>query len=77
MIWNHTMPASARLPGNLYTFSSYYKPDYMKDAIRALTAELATREDMQPDWKDQLTFMLEWLAIRQIQMQAQPALPQC
>lgn len=77
MIWNHTMPASARLPGNLYTFSSYYKPDYMKDAIRALTAELATREDMQPDWKDQLTFMLEWLAIRQIQMPARPELPQC
>lgn len=65
MIWNHAMPEAARLPGNLYTFSSYYKPDYMKDAIRALTTELATREDMQPDWKDQLTFMLEWLAVGQ------------
>ena len=78
MIWNHTMPASARLPGNLYTFSSYYKPAYMKDAIRALTTELATREDMQPDWKDQLTFMIDWLATRQIQTRTPlPEVPQC
>lgn len=74
LIWNHTMPEHARLPGNLYTFSPYYKPAYLKDAIRALTIELATREDMQPDWKDQLAFMLDWLATRQVQ--TQPPLPE-
>ena len=52
------------------------------EAIRtdntARTTELATREDMQPDWKDQLTFMLEWLAIRQIQTRTPlPEVPQC
>ena len=78
MIWNHTMPASARLPGNLYTFSSYYTPAYMKDAIRALTTELAGRSDLDADWQRELNFMFNWLATRQVQTQITlPEVHQC
>lgn len=62
MIWNHSMPEDARTHGFLaYTFSSYYTGDYMKKAVRALAEELATRTDMEAEWKRQLEMMKNYL----------------
>jgi hypothetical protein len=67
MIWNHTMPASARLPGNLYSFGPTYTRQYMIDAISAIVPELAQRKDMTPHWTAQLNRMKDWLRTRQIE----------
>lgn len=67
MIWNHTMPTSARLPGNLYRFGPTYTRKYMIDAIRAIVPELAQRKDMTPDWTTQLERMKDWLSTHQLQ----------
>ena len=66
MIWNNTMPAAARLPGNLYTFGPTYHRDYLLQAVKALSQELATRTDMAPAWVEQLQHMLRWLGTPQI-----------
>ena len=68
MIWNHTMPHSARLPeGNRYsTFGPEYTEAYLKQAVRCLSSELSTRTDMAPDWQRQLDRMLAWLGTAQI-----------
>jgi hypothetical protein len=67
MIWNHTMPASARLPGNLYSFGPTYTRKYMIDAISAIVPELAQRKDMTPDWTAQLERMKDWLRTWQLE----------
>lgn len=67
MIWNHTMPGAYRLPGNLYSFGSYYSEPYMLKAVRAITLELAGRTDMTAEWKRQLKQMSDWLATPQLQ----------
>ena len=47
MIWNHTMPEDAKLrPYTHYSFGVRYPREYMIDAIRALTIELAARNDI-------------------------------
>lgn len=67
MIWNHTMPVSARLrPYISYDFSPFYTKAYMLEAIKHLTPELATRTDMKPEWKRELSRMLDWLATHQL-----------
>lgn len=66
MIWNHTMPASARLPGNLYSLGPTYTRDYMLKAIEAIVPELATRNDMTKDWVRQLQKMIDWLSKHQL-----------
>jgi len=66
MIWNNTMPAMCRLPGNLYSFGPFYTKKYMLDAVAAITAELANRTDMAPDWLSQLQQLVDWLATPQL-----------
>ena len=66
MIWNHTMPVSARLPGNLHSFGPIYTRDYMINAIEAIVPELATRNDMTKDWMQQLQKMIDWLSTHQL-----------
>ena len=66
MIWNHTMPASARLPGNLYGFGPTYTREYMLGAIVAIVPELATRTNMTPEWRRQLQHMIDWISIYQL-----------
>lgn len=74
MIWNNTMPASCRLPGNLYSFGPSYTRAYMLQAIRAITVELTKRTDMQRDWQYQLQQMIRWLATPQVGATAQELL---
>lgn len=72
MIWNNTMPASARQPGNLYSFGPTYTRDYMLSAIVAIVPELATRNDMTSEWKQQLQHMVDWISTHQLD-RAEPA----
>ena len=66
MIWNNTMPASARIPGNLYSFGPTYTREYMMGAIVAIVPELAMREDMTIEWRQQLQHMINWLSTHQL-----------
>ena len=66
MIWNSTMPASARLPGNLYSFGPTYTRKYMLSAIVAIVPELATRNNMTPEWRRQLQHMIDWISTHQL-----------
>ena len=66
MIWNNTMPASARLPGNLYSFGPTYTREYMLIAIVAIVPELAIRDDMTPEWRHQLQRMIDWVSTHQL-----------
>ena len=51
MIWNHSVPYGLQLrPFKMYTFSSYYTRDYILQAIKCLSAELLTRDDIDPSW---------------------------
>jgi hypothetical protein len=67
MIWNHTMPVPAQLPGGRYNFSSFYTDRYMKQAIAELTPELARRHDLSAELQWQLRHMIDWLATHQIE----------
>lgn len=66
MIWNNTMPASARLPGNLYSFGPTYTREYMLGAIVAIVPELAARKNMAFEWKRQLQHMIDWISTHQL-----------
>ena len=66
MIWNNTMPASARLPGHLYSFGPTYTHEYMLDAIFAIVPELSTRKNMTPEWGRQLQHMIDWISTHQL-----------
>lgn len=71
MIWNNTLPESARLPNaNLYTFGKFYTKIYLVTAIKELTKELVKRKDMKQEWKDQLQFMINWLRTNQLENQS-------
>lgn len=72
MIWNNTMPASARLPGNLYSFGPTYTREYMLSAIVAIVPELATRKNMASEWRRQLQHMIDWISTHQLSS-VQPA----
>lgn len=58
MIWNHSMPDEVRIkPYQHYVFSSFYTPEYMKEAIRFMGHELFKRTDIKPQWRNELDFM--------------------
>ena len=67
MIWNHRMPAAARIPGcPVHTFHPHYTDEYFKEAILHLSVELVKRTDMTPTWQKQLDHMVNWLKTNQI-----------
>ena len=48
MIWNHSAPEELKLkPYIKHTFSTFYTPEYMRNAIKALMAELSKRDDTE------------------------------
>lgn len=48
MIWNHSVPEHMKLkPYKRYTFNSFYTNEYMTKAVKALTAELKIRENIE------------------------------
>jgi hypothetical protein len=76
MIWNHTMPADARItPYQAYSFGPFYTRQYLITAIAELARELASRADLRSDLKPQLQAMLDWLSRHQIEAEGnQPLL---
>jgi len=49
MIWNHVAPKEMQIePFKRYTFGSFYTNEYMADAVKSLSAELKTRDDLTP-----------------------------
>ena len=69
MIWNHTMPASARTHDyQQYNFGEFYTEAYMKQAISAIIPILLKRHDLEAAYKLQLDGMIDWLATHQIAM---------
>jgi len=58
MIWNHSAPEKLRLkPYREYYFSEFYQPEYMKDAVEAILAELNKRTDLCKEYRDVLKYM--------------------
>lgn len=52
MIWNHVVPKEMQIePFKRYRFSSFYTQEYMEEAVRVLSAELSTRNDLTPYYK--------------------------
>lgn len=49
MIWNHTVPEHKQIkPFKQYNINwSFYTPEYLANAIRVLSAELGTRENIE------------------------------
>lgn len=67
MIWNHTMPASARTHDyQEHTFGEFYTEAYMKQAISVIIPMLLKRHDLEDVYKVQLNGMIDWLATHQI-----------
>lgn len=66
MIWNHTMPLKLE-PYNRYKFGPFYTKEYMAKAVRIMVPELATRNDIDERWRDDLNRMINFLATYQIQ----------
>lgn len=66
MIWNHRMPEEAKLhPYKQYDLRRSDK--YLRDAILALTKELATRSDLTDEWRADLQHMINWLSTHQLE----------
>lgn len=64
MIWNHTAPYEYRIePYRRYSFGPFYSTEYMQQAVISLSAELATREDLEPYWQKCLNHMVTCLAM--------------
>lgn len=66
MIWHNRMPREAWIVESprLYSFGPAYSNDYLLEAIRHLSVELATRTDMTKDWADQLRLMVTYFNSR-------------
>lgn len=63
MIWHHTMPEAARVRPyyRAYSFGPFYTDKYMRQAITVMLHELASRDDMKPEWIKELRKMIEYL----------------
>lgn len=71
MIWNHSAPPHMRfMPYQRYDFSPFYTSDYMSTAVKVLSAELKTREDLTDEMKITLSKMSSF--INDIQLKELP-----
>lgn len=70
MIWNHTMPESAKFrPFREYEFGAFYTKAYMIAAVQHMATELVTRKDVTPVQKEILRYMMQWLETHQVEME--------
>lgn len=70
MIWNHTMPESAKFrPFREYEFGEFYTKEYMVAAVQHMATELVTRDDVTAVQKDILRYMMQWLETHQVEME--------
>lgn len=74
MIWHHTMPEEARVRPQyrLYSFGPFFTREYMLQAVQEMAAELSARDDLTPQWKDELRRMKAYLSKISGTLQAQP-----
>ena len=59
-VWCHLAPKEQRFPGRQHTWSAFYTPKYMHQALKVLALELSTRPDMRPGKKKIFDQMVEW-----------------
>lgn len=59
MIWNHSMPAEARVGNRIqrYSFPSFYTTSYMREACLNIYPELDKRTDLAPFMRRELEDM--------------------
>jgi hypothetical protein len=64
MIWHHTMPEEARVRPyyRAYSFGPFYTREYMQQAIQVMAHELASRDGLRPEWREELRKMQEYLS---------------
>ena len=61
MIWNHSVPPVMRTgPHRRHDFGSFYTPEYMRAATKAMLPVLLAREDIEPGWKRDIDWMRGW-----------------
>lgn len=62
MIWNHYTPIQMRIePYKKYKIGTFYSKEYISDAIKHITRELGTRNDLTPYFIKCLTKMKEYI----------------
>ena len=60
MVWNHSAPDDLKIePFKRYRFGDFYTPEYIVAAVRSISLELGTREDLTPYFRKNLTFMAD------------------
>lgn len=66
MIWNHAMPAHMRVGRNLkrWSFGKPHTPEYMREAVLHIGAELLGRPDIAPWMLAELDQVRAWLTPR-------------
>ncbi len=71
MIWNHTMPESAKFrPYREYEFGDFYTKKYLVSAVQHMATELVARKDVTAVQKAILEQMMLWLERNQVEMEA-------
>ncbi len=71
MIWNHTMPESARFPPfRQYQLGDFYTKAYLVTAVQNIATELVTRDDVTARQREILGQMMAWLETNQVEMEA-------
>jgi len=71
MIWNHTMPESARFPPfRQYQLGDFYTKAYLVTAVQNMATELVTRDDVTARQRQILGQMMAWLETNQVEMEA-------
>lgn len=65
MIWNHGMPTHMHVGGRTrqWRFGARHNPQYMRQAIVQIGAELFTRTDLPASYRAQLDEMARWFQL--------------
>ena len=66
MIWNHNMPVKIGTYQQ-YDFNGIYTDEYLKEALRAMVPELASRDDIEDSCHADLRTMTRWLSTVQLE----------
>lgn len=70
LIWNHTMPESAKFrPYREYEFGAFYTKKYLVAAVQHMATELVARKDVTPGQRTILEQMMLWLERNQVEME--------
>jgi len=59
MIWNNTMPEPVPDNPKFYSYGPNHSDEYLAEALKHLSAELFTRDDIKAFQEEQLEWMIE------------------